>query len=336
VAVPQHSHGDPPAAAAPVNLSAFVARVLDQLSLSAWLPGAFLIFSAASVIWFRANGAVSFGGIGPFVKQNWVPVLVLALPALIITTLLTQAFSFDVIRSLEGYWRRRGPVSWLRTVCIKHQLHRKRSLQKRRTSALKAAFSEARPLLSADGIDWLVLLAIEMDLANAEQPAGMSPEQEKEAENLDWVSYCEPWVTARLVRLRQDLREFPKDSRIMPTLLGNILRVAEDDLRNKNGDVEGFVMRNREIVPSRVLEHHDQFRTRLDMYCTLVFVAIAVAVASVPALWQTALLGRVAVPLALFLIALASYGAALSSARGYATVLRQIDLLVPSAVAKKP
>ena len=328
VAVPEQSRGDPPSPGEPENISAFVARVLNQLSLSAWLPGAFLIASAALILWFRANRAVSFGGIGSYVQQNWVPVLLLSLPALVITTLLTQAFSFDVIRFLEGYWRRRGPASWLRTLCIKHQLRRKHSLVRRNRLALSKAFSGVRPLLLAQGIDGLVLLAIEADLANVRQPFGLSDEQESDVENLRWVEYCEPWVSASLIRLRQDLREFPDDSRVMPTKLGNILRVGEDELRNKGGDVEGFVMRNREFITPRILEHHDQFRTRLDMYCTLVFVAIGVALISVPTLWDIAFLDRTVVLMTMIVIAWASYGAALSSARGYVTVLRQIDTLV--------
>ena len=117
----------------------------------------------------------------------------------------------------------------------------------------------------------------------------------------------------------------------MPTRLGNILRRAEDQLRNAGGDIEGFVMRNRHQVPSRVLIHHDQFRTRLDMYCTLVFVAAVLAISSIPALWALPTADRIAVALGFAIMAQASYGAAISSARGYSTVLRQIDAAISAA-----
>jgi hypothetical protein len=333
VASPKQNYADRYAAAEPKTLSAFVARVLNQLSLSAWLPGAFFVVSATLVAWFRANRGIALGGIGPYVEHNWVPILVLTLPALVITTLLTQAFSFEAIRSLEGYWRRRGPASWLRTSFIKRQLRIKNSLTKRYRAALAESFLATRPRLLELRVDGLVLLAVEADLTNAPRPKGLSKEQEKRADNLPWLDHCRPWDSAKVLRLRRENDEFPSDSRIMPTRLGNILRVAEDGLRNTGGDVEGFVMRNRGTVPQRILEHHDQFRTRLDMYCTLVIVAAALAAVSVPALWDLSPLDRIGVPVAFLITSWASYSAALSSARGYSSVLMQIDHSVGNTFA---
>lgn len=325
VGTPEQTLGEPPASAEPENFSAFGARVLNQLSLSAWLPGAFFIVCAALLAWFRGKNMITFSGIGSYVEAHWIPVLVLALPGLVITTLLTQAFSFEAIRTLEGYWRRRGPASWCMSFCIWQQLRRKKSLRKRFRAAEMQSFRGAHPTLLKRRVNAFVLLAVEANVANTEPPPGISAEQLAKADDLEWWKYCKPWDSAKLLRLDRDLDEFPKDSRIMPTKLGNILRAAEDQLRNTGGDIEGFVMRHRHLVPSRVLVHHDQFRTRLDMYCTLVFVATTSAIVSVPALWDLPILDRIVVPLVLLMTSFASYGAALSSARGYRTVLRQID-----------
>jgi len=325
VATPEQPSGDPAAPADPENLSALIARVLNQLSLSAWLPGAFFIASIAALLWFRARGALTLDGVGSYVEDNWVPVLVLAVPALVITTLLTQAFSFEAIRSLEGYWRRRGPLSLVKKLRMKHHLRHKTALVKRYEKALAKAFNATRPALLATGIDASVFLAVEADAFGVRRPTGLSDEQKLKADQSDWLEHCKPWLAERAIRLDRDSREYPEDSRIMPTMLGNILRTAEDGLRHSDGDVEGFVMRNRAVVPTRVLEHHDQFRTRLDMYCTLVFVTTAAAVAAIAALWNVPMFDRIIVPVVLLVTAWASYTAALSSARGYSTVLRQID-----------
>lgn len=331
VAGPERSRGEPPLPIDPESLSAFGARVLNQLSLSAWLPGAFFIVGTALLAWFREQKTTTMSGMGRYVEGNWIPILVLALPALVITTLLTQAFSFEAIRALEGYWHRRGPASWWRTFCIWWQLRRKKSLTDRFQKVAAQSFAKARPNLLRRRVDGMVLLALAADLDQVPRPTGLTEEQEKQAEDLRWWDACQPWDSAKLLRLRHELSEFPKDSRIMPTKLGNILRRAEDRLRNTGGDVEGFVMRHRQHAPPRVLAHHDQFRTRLDMYCTLVFVSAVLAGASVPVLWELDTIDQIAVPLVFLMTSLASYGAALSSARGYSTVLRQIDKSIPTA-----
>ncbi|MEV1130510.1 hypothetical protein [Agromyces sp. NPDC049794] len=324
-------------AADPESVSGFVARVLNQLSISAWLPGAFLIASLISLGWFWKSGEVSFSGIGSFIQVNWIPVLILALPALVIATLLTQAFSFEAIRALEGYWGHHGPASVLRSLGIRYQLARQRGLKMRQRKTLVTAFQRTKSRLSERRVDGLVLLAIENDLALVPRPPDLTENQHEEADELQlqWVKYCEPWDNAKLTRFELELKEFPEHSRIMPTKLGNILRTTEDRLRNTNGDLEGFVMAHRGVASARVLEHHDQFRTRLDMYCMLVFVAATAALVSLPLLWGMPILGQIAVPLALVAVSWASYRAALSSARGYVTTLRQIDAAALAALGSK-
>lgn len=328
VSAPEQPLGDAPAPGDPESFSAFVARVLNQLSLSAWLPGAFFIVCAAALVWFRAKGTVTVDGAAIFVQQYWAPFLILAVPALVMSTLLTQAFSFEAIQKLEGYWRGRGAASWLRTICTKWQLRRKRSLKKRFEKAYAKGFMTARPnLLKHEGVDGLVLLAVEADANQSPRPDGLSEEQHDAADAFSWVSECNPWQAAKMLRLNTEWREFPVDGRVMPTRLGNLLRSVEDELDDE-GALAGFVMRNRHLVPTRVLLHHDQFRTRLDMYCMLVFVSVGAAVISIPVLWNVSISGRIGVPLALLAMTWASYNAALASARGYIAALKEMNRIV--------
>lgn len=100
------------------GLSQLVARILNQLSVSAWLPSAALVLVIAFLIHlvaavdaashprplvaisaaFAALGTTKYGGI------------ILMLSAVVVLTMLTQAFSFEFIRMLEGYW---GTWIWL-------------------------------------------------------------------------------------------------------------------------------------------------------------------------------------------------------------------------------
>lgn len=322
---PKGRNEEDASATPPDSISGFVARVLDQLSISAWLPGAFLIAGLISLTWFWRSGEVTVAGIGSFISANWIPVLVLALPALVLATLLTQAFSFESIRALEGYWSRGGLGSVLRSTGIRYQLAKQKGLEKRQRKSLRKAFARTKKRLSEQRIDGLILLGIENDLLLTPRPPDLTDEQHDEADRLDWLKLCDPWDNAKLKRFEIELDEFPQRSRIMPTRLGNILRTTEDRLQNTGGDLEGFVMTNRDSAHARVVIHHDQFRARLDMYCMLVFVAAFMALLAIPVLWGYAPLSQFGVPLGFVAVAWTSYAAALSSARGYTTALRQID-----------
>jgi hypothetical protein len=331
VATPQQPHGDTQDAE-PETLSAFIARILNQLSLSAWLPGAFLIAGLILLVWFQRSGTVTFAGLGNYIQDNWIPVLLLALPSLVIATLLTQAFAFEAIRALEGYWSGSGPLVGLSNLCVERQLRRKDSLAARLQDAKAAAFESARTRMLARGVDAGVVLAAESDCRQSQRPPRLSEAQHVEADKLRWWDECDPWLTARWVRLRRDLADYPADSRILPTKLGNVLRATEDGLSTQKGGLENFVMSHREAASARVIQHHDQFRTRLDMYCTMVFVAVVLALASVPLLWNLAPLERAGVALGLVLVCWASYAAAVSSAAGYTAALSQIDASVRSQI----
>ncbi len=97
---------DQPATLPDSGLSQFAARVLGQLSLSAWLPAALLTLIGTLVVQFADQGSIDLGNaIAALTRDKWSVVL-LVVPVLVIATLVTQAFSFEAIRTLEGYWHR--------------------------------------------------------------------------------------------------------------------------------------------------------------------------------------------------------------------------------------
>jgi DNA-directed RNA polymerase specialized sigma24 family protein len=306
----------------PQGISAFVARVLNQLALAAWLPGALLATGVLLVSQFRAQDSLSLStAVDAYAEKGW-EVVILALPILVLATLLTQAFSFEAIRTLEGYWHRRGPASWLRSILTRRHVRRKRSLEDRRTAAAKRAFEKAKPRLA--GEKWNVVYALEVD-ATGDDAVELSAEDQARVDQLGWRSRCDAWDLARVDRLNSALGDYPVTSRILPTMLGNVLRATEDRLTTTGGDLEGFALRRRLRSPPRVVQLHDQFRTRLDMYCMLVFVSGFLAVLSLLVLRPLAIPSQLAVAAGFGLLGWSSYGAAIASARGYCSALRLMD-----------
>jgi hypothetical protein len=308
------------------GVSAFIARVLDQLTLSAWLPAAFLTASAAILLQFRSAKSANVLNAVRDLAANPVQVLVIIIPVLVIATIVTQAFSFEAIRTLEGYWSARGPWSLARTLMIRWHVTRKRSIIKRKFKVSGKTVHAALPEMIIGGVSPPVAKALEAALSGNQAEASLLKADEMEAlVKMNWRPYCAPWRLARIDRLLIEESCYPETYRILPTKLGNLIRATEDKLHNA-GDVRSFVMRRRDMVSPRVRMQHDQFRTRLEMYSTLVFVSWFLAVMA-----PVVLAGRVS-PIVIAIMtasftamAIASYLAALASAAGYCSTLKLMD-----------
>ena len=94
------------------------------------------------------------------------------------------------------------------------------------------------------------------------------------------------------------------------------------------GDLEGFILRNYELIPERLRAQVSDFRTRLNMYCTLVLAWALLALGGAAATWRyegflhVTTVATVGICLTLVW---ASYTAAVSSARGYGAALLAAD-----------
>lgn len=321
------SDADSGSSATSDGLSAFVARVLDQLSLSAWLPAAFATASAAILLEFRSDRSANLLKAIRDLAANPVQVLVIILPVLVIATLVTQAFSFEAIRALEGYWRARGFGSLVRTPMICWHVRRKKSIIKRKFKesgkAVHAAMSE---MIIGGIVSPKVGRALEAALSGDQAEASLLKAEElQQVLEVNWRAHCHPSRLARIDRLILEENCYPQIYRVMPTKLGNLIRATEDKLQHAD-DVQSFVLRRRDMVSPRIRMQHDQFRTRLEMYCTLVFVSwFLVAMALTALIGHLDIIAVALITAGFAAMGVASYLAALASAAGYCSALRQMD-----------
>lgn len=308
------------------GVSAFVARVLNQLSISAWLPSALLTVAGSFLLQFRAQRSLNLAHAAAGLTKDPATVLILAVPVLVSSTLITQAFSFEAIQMLEGYWRRPGVASLFRYLMIRWHVRRKTSLQARRRKASASAFAHARSQLLRGNVPYAVVDALEARALGINPPP-LAPEHKTRFDAMNWRSMCNAWELARVDHLLKAEEEYPQLSRILPTRLGNLIRATEDKLQHAGQDLEGFVLRQRDGMSGRVQHQHDQFRARLEMYCILVFASGLLAV-----LTPILLIGRSISIWAILVIvggfvavSFSSYQASIASAKGYCAALRQID-----------
>lgn len=324
------------AAASPDGVSAFIARVLDQLTLSAWLPAAVLTASLAVLLEFRSSKSANIIHAVGALTANPIRVLVIMIPLLVIATIVTQAFSFEAFRTLEGYWRR--PVaSGVRTLMIQWHVRRGKSISKHLHEAYEKALDAGREQMLKNGIPDPVFEALKENLLEVENRSTVTPEVMEQLPRAleEWRSACYAWDMARIDQLLKDLERYPDDTRILPTKLGNLMRATEDKLENAGNDLEGFVLRRYAAASRRVQMQHDQFRNRLEMYCTLVFVSTSLVMLTLAILLGSGISAAVIAIISggFMVLCVASYLAAIASAGGYCAALKEMDK-VPMALNK--
>lgn len=314
------------AASGPQSLSQFIAKVLDQLSLSAWLPSAALVMAVTVLV--HADGADGdFGAWAEAVSKWDITDGLLLLGAVIVLTTVTQAFEFEAIQLLEGYW---GPAVLSELACDVgcswHRWYRGR-LESRQKKWTVRAFTPAHFQLSlltsstnppATARDLEILLG---------QYAGGTARPANRAEMLraidvPWRNYAPARPLRREQSLRRRLELYPDADKVLPTRLGNTLRSFEDrafpDLRGET--LAGAVQRVYHKLPAPLQRQHDEHRTRLDVYASLVATAIVVTVYGVVILWEHR--GEAGAVAAIGLItAYVFYRSCIAAARGYGSVL---------------
>ncbi|MFF0991181.1 hypothetical protein [Kocuria nitroreducens] len=311
---------------------AFLVRILEQLSLSAWFPGA-LVSASLALLWtFRDQGSVNLPRALSTLTDNTVAALLLTIPVLLLATSITQAFSYSAIRFLEGYWFRNGIVAVARCRMIKRHARRKAAIERRKKTAAMTALTAARKDMLAADVPHKVLYVWEreaMGLASEGRPDFDACESA--FYGAGWRAFASPWHLSTLDSCLAEEKWYPDMNRILPTRLGNVLRATEDDLHPGAEGLEGFVAVRRPCMSLNTRIQHDQFRTRLDMYSIMVFVcAFLAAVSPVLLIPADNYLPAVFIVVGIFvLLTTASYRAAIFSAQGYCAVLRQIDTITP-------
>jgi hypothetical protein len=335
------------------GLSEFFAKVLDQLLLSSWLASAALVVTGVYLFALRAELDKPTTCAG---KQCWWPHTlteagqrlshmtlggaVVILAVIIVTTMLTQAFTFEAIRTLEGYWAAnralKKPASW----GVSWHKWRKGSLQKRlddtdgavRESAFVAIRAKNSMLVQAKKEPLLTPDQLEVLLAGLEHRAASvtltDDDEYVTAVTFDWERHADPQLQLTKAMLSDRLKSFPDKGWLMPTKLGNILRRSEQNLGVD--DVEPFVQNHFDELPASLQRAHDDERSRLDLYCAVVFLIPALGALAVPVLWGYPKYITAVELLVVFLTVIA-YRAAIASGRAYGSVLTSIGVAVNSA-----
>lgn len=138
----------------------------------------------------------------------------------------------------------------------------------------------------------------------------------------DWELFAPPDPPRRRANVDKRLADYPAAERMLPTRLGNILRAHEDQIRRVR--VGSFVQEVFDDLPLGLQAEHDEQRTRLDLYCSMVFVLAAAGLAAVLRLvvnhWPYALCAAVITVIGIQVM----YRAALTSARAYGGILLTI------------
>lgn len=333
------------------TLTHLLARVLNQLSLSAWLPSAALVLLVGLALQLGAavDEDADFGTAMTTTLERLgdltFSTLVLVMLVIVVSTMLTQAFSFGAIRVLEGYWGAARIPEWLATARARRHRKKRARLGERYDVLVELGHAALLSTIAEDGraepnerrlpeFSEAMYQLLEEQVLGKPVPDDfqISDSDRAVVESMDWRAACGPDAERREINLRRRLADYPQvPSHILPTRLGNILRRREDDTGRE--EVEGFIEAVFDDLPFSLQLAHDEQRTRLDLYCSMVFViALSAVVAAARFGFQ-----HWPYQVGALLLALVSgcvvYLAALTSARHYGSLLiaiaEHVDAEVP-------
>jgi hypothetical protein len=339
------------------TLSQFVARVLDQLSLSAWLPSAALVLSLTFVFQLGAAlDSTDMKSIGPgealsaavgALSRTSLGGALLLVAAVVVLTMLTQAFAFEAIRTLEGYWGTFRFVEWIAKRRCSHFGRQLQDLEDRYDELTGSAWTAARAAIEreqAEAIDrrdeeadireWTegMLAYLGAKLNKRTSPVQLTQDDRMRALKIPWERYAPPDLLRRQVNLDKRLRDFPSRRRTLPTRLGNVLRTHEDQTGRER--VETLVLEVYDLLPPSLRAQHNDQRNRLDLYCSMIFVvALITAIATArlgPGHPRYAISAIVAGGLGIWV----TYRAAIASARMYGLLLVDIARRYPPTLGE--
>jgi hypothetical protein len=317
-----------------LGLSQILARVLQQLSISAWVPAAMLVANIAVLVELRDNKSYNIALAVKDLAAKPLGILIILAFSLILATVVTQAFEFEFIRFLEGYFdSANGFIQAIMSIRIRrHVCKRQRlaaKLRKANRMACHAALPEMRkfPKYDKSLIDQLL-----EDLSGGEDRGG---QREARAETAvaqanksfaNWKQQAPPAAQYRIDSTTAKFRSYPEENRVLPTRLGNVLRAAEDQIDlGESENLEGYVLRHYEEISSALKSQHDDYRARLDMYCCLVLVFVALLGASAITLIGVHPFWGMAIAIATYgFMSFISYQAAIASAHAYGLILQEI------------
>jgi hypothetical protein len=314
------------------TFSAFVAKVLDQLSLSSWFASAILVSGAVLLLQLRfeySHGKRLADSL--FAIEHYPPrTFLMILGTLVIANIFIQSFTFEMIRIFEGYWGATHIGNLLRRTTSKFHAWRYENLRRRgaRVSnksldiATHKLFRGGEPLAIVEYIRWSNI--DKTDGSQRPQEPILDPEQATRANELNekWRSLVPKHLRLYEQALLMALSSYPKGV-IMPTKLGNVLRSYEEQ-QDKLIPGEHVVQKLFHQIPEYLQHEHDQQRVRLDLYASLTFVGIVLAIAYEIVLRKVPGDGGIRWSAGFLVFSYASYRAAIATAHAYGTLLKVI------------
>jgi hypothetical protein len=324
---PEPTRGENADAKQGESFSLFVTRILDQLSLTSWLPAITLICNLALILQLRSQHSYDIGRAITSLTAKPLGTLVVLLLSILLASIVTQAFEFESIRLLEGYWGSSRLLSSLSRIRTNRHVERLARLDKRHFADSRQAFNEARDKMLDNKVDREIVEIL--DKQHRGHPHDdHDPARVAEAEHMGWRRYASPDILRRMDATESLIAQYPEPHRIMPTRLGNTLRSSEDRLDLEADEVlEDYVYNRYPLISPELKAKHDQFRSRLNIYCLLTFISSGLAIVSPIALvnGRANLSGGLVFTVVYAILALVSYQAATASARGYVGVLRVVS-----------
>lgn len=256
------------------RLGALPSLVLDQLGPSSWLPAMTLVGGLTVTAELRRIGEPDVPAAMAQISRYSLGGFAVLAGAVVVVAMLTQAFAFGAIGVMVGRWGTDRVSNWLAGCGI--------AVETRRRHRLLAAIRSTERAGRAQAV------------ATLEDRRTPDAEEVRidivELFGDDWGPFAEPSTLRRLERLRALERCFPAAHRILPTRLGNVVRSYADPIDTGGGsdldDLDAYVLRHRDDLPTSLVARHDGLRVRLDLYCTLeatfVMLAVVVTAALVP------------------------------------------------------
>lgn len=240
----------------------------------------------------------------------------IAVLLIVVVSLAVNPFQTKLVKVLEGYWR---PVG-IRSLLIQRCIERQKGFRKRLDIA---ATSLAQPT-------WFQVLCEQLlDEANV---AESRHRQRKHARARRSANYPPP--SRRRPNIDADGNQLELTDRIMPTRLGNALRVAEDDAMTRFGiDSIAFIPLCFSVADDRQIDLLNDAQTALDVAVKFVYVWWILACLSFVVFFDDG--PFLIAALGAFLLSMISYEAAVDAARVYGIAMnRMIHLYRLDVLAK--
>jgi hypothetical protein len=115
----EQSSADPNADGGSDGISGFLTRILDQLSLSSWLPAIMIVCNLAVLLQLGSQKNLDISAAVLRLADKPLGILVVLVLGIIVASIATQAFEFASIRLLEGYWGSIRMLAWWSRVCTR-------------------------------------------------------------------------------------------------------------------------------------------------------------------------------------------------------------------------